>query len=153
VKRSGNITRSTSNDAVYLRGETPQTEDAYRVLLQSLREENQKLTKEIKKLEIEKVILQEKYDLLTYKRFVRSSEQENAAQQSLFDEEPEKTEAETEKPEEKETSTYTRKKNAGRKPIPAEIPREVEVIDLLEEEKRCVCGAELQKIGMDVCEK
>jgi hypothetical protein len=61
---------------------------------------------------------------------VHSSEQEtgNTAQQSLFDEEAEKTDAKAGTPEEpeKETITYTRKKNAGRKPIPAEIPREVE---------------------------
>jgi uncharacterized protein YceH (UPF0502 family) len=76
------------NNAAYLHGKTLQTEEEYPILLQSLQEENQKLLREIKKLEIEKAILQEKYDLLTYKRFVRSSEQENTTQQSLFNEGP-----------------------------------------------------------------
>ena len=40
-----------------------------------------------------------------------------------------------------------------RKPLPEELPR-VEVIhDLTDDEKRCSCGAELCRIGEDVCEK
>jgi hypothetical protein len=93
--------------------------------IQKLTSDNQELSSEIKKLKFENIVLQEKYDLLTYKRFVRSSEQEtgNTAQQSLFDEDAGKTETETPEEPEKETITYTRKKNAGRKSIPAEISR------------------------------
>jgi transposase len=40
-----------------------------------------------------------------------------------------------------------------RKPLPEELPR-IEVIhDLNEDEKRCACGAELCRIGEEVCEK
>ena len=40
-----------------------------------------------------------------------------------------------------------------RKPLPEDLPR-VEVIhDLNEEEKICACGAELSRIGEEVCEK
>jgi transposase len=48
--------------------------------------------------------------------------------------------------------THTRKKR-GRKPLPKELPR-VEVIhDISEEEKRCACGSDLERIGEDVSEK
>jgi FtsZ-binding cell division protein ZapB len=135
---------------------------------QTLTNDNQKLTPENKKLKFENMVLQEKYDLLTYKRFVHSSEQEtgNTAPQSLFDEEAEKTDAEAGTPEEKETITYTRKKNAGRSATGAlssfRSARErdaspfdflYEYIDLSEEDKRCACGAEMEKIGVDVREK
>ncbi len=47
---------------------------------------------------------------------------------------------------------HTRKK-CGRKPLPEELPR-VEVIhDISEDEKRCACGAELSRIGEEICEK
>lgn len=47
---------------------------------------------------------------------------------------------------------HTRKK-AGRKPLPANLPREVRLIDLPEAEKLCSCGQELVKISEDVSEK
>jgi hypothetical protein len=119
--------------------------------LQALLEENHALIRENKALKLENMLLQEKYDLLTYKRFVRSSEQENTTQQSLFNEgseetgnkaeKPEKVEPEVREPEVHEHIEYDRRKRAGRKPIPKEIPREVEVIDLPEEVKRCACCA------------
>jgi hypothetical protein len=61
-----------------------------------------------------------------YKRLVRSSEQdpEDTKQAALFDEGREGKAAEPEAPEEKETITDTRKKKAGRKVIPHDIPRE-----------------------------
>ncbi|WP_155309823.1 IS66 family transposase [Desulfosarcina ovata] len=47
---------------------------------------------------------------------------------------------------------HTRKKR-GRKPLPEDLPRVDVVHDLPEEEKRCACGAELSRIGEEVCEK
>jgi hypothetical protein len=93
-----------------------QTGEDIDALIQLLTNDNQKLTSGIKKLKFENMVLQEKYDLLAYKRFARSSEQETGdnARQSLFDEEAGRTEAEAGTPEEKETVIYTRKKNAGR---------------------------------------
>jgi hypothetical protein len=49
VKQADNTSTSTSiisiNDAVYLHGETPQTEEEYPILLQSLQEEEPKINK------------------------------------------------------------------------------------------------------------
>lgn len=47
---------------------------------------------------------------------------------------------------------HTRKK-CGRKPLPEDLPRVEVVHDLPEAEKRCACGAELSRIGEEVCEK
>lgn len=47
---------------------------------------------------------------------------------------------------------HTRLKR-GRKPLPEDLPR-VEVLhDIAEEDKGCGCGARLQRIGADTCEK
>lgn len=40
-----------------------------------------------------------------------------------------------------------------RRPLPASLPREVVIHDIPEEQKRCACGATLQKIGEEVSEK
>jgi hypothetical protein len=45
---------------------------------QKLTNDNQKLTTENKNLKFENMVLQEKYDLLAYKRFARTSEQETS---------------------------------------------------------------------------
>jgi transposase len=45
------------------------------------------------------------------------------------------------------------RRNAGRKPLPADLPR-IEVIhDIPESEKQCACGSRLSRIGEEVCEK
>jgi len=45
------------------------------------------------------------------------------------------------------------RRKAGRKPLPADLPR-IEVIhDLPESEKQCACGTPLSRIGEEVCEK
>jgi transposase len=41
----------------------------------------------------------------------------------------------------------------GRKPLPADLPRVVQIHDIPKEEKRCGCGSELKKIGEQRCEK
>lgn len=46
-----------------------------------------------------------------------------------------------------------KRRKRGRKPLPENLPR-VEIIhDLAEEEKVCPCGAQLNRIGQDTCEK
>jgi hypothetical protein len=109
----------------------------------------------IKQLEFQNIVLQEKYDLLVYKRFVRTSETQNAAQPELFEEAAEGTGKENKEEEaEKKTVTYQRnKRNAGRKPLPENLTREERVNDLSEEEKTCGCGRRLERIGEDVSEK
>ena len=105
--------------------------------------------------------IKERYDLLVYKRFMRSAEQLPAdkSQKLLFAEEEEQTEAdEVEEREEAkgegltEVSSYTRKK-AGRKAIDPNIPREERTVDISEAEKTCACGAELTRVGEESNEK
>jgi transposase len=45
------------------------------------------------------------------------------------------------------------RKKRGRKPLPSELPRVDVVHDISEEEKQCGCGAEMIRIGEEVCEK
>ncbi|MDP5211319.1 IS66 family transposase, partial [Microbulbifer sp. 2205BS26-8] len=52
-----------------------------------------------------------------------------------------------------ETVTYTRKKPAGRKPLPEDLPRVRIEHDLPEEEKLCICGCQMQLIGEALSEQ
>ena len=95
----------------------------------------------------EYLIVKEKYDLLVYKRFVRSAEQLLAddKQPLLFVEEAGEPETKEEKAQELETvKSFTRKK-AGRKPISANIEHRERIIDIPESEKTCACGAALKR--------
>ena len=87
--------------------------------------------------------IKERYDLLIYKRFMRSAEQIPAddRQPLLFSSESGPVEtAEREEEERTEVASYSRGKRR-RKPIDPRIPREITVIDLPEDEKICACGA------------
>jgi len=55
--------------------------------------------------------------------------------------------------EEIEVKGHTRKKHPVRKPIPADLPREVIVHDIPESEKSCECGSKLVKIGEEISEQ
>jgi len=99
--------------------------------------------------------IKEKYDLLVYKRFMRSAEQLLAddKQPLLFIEEAGEPEAKEEKAQEFETiKSFTRRK-AGRKPLSANLERRERTIDIPESEKICACGAKLTKIGEEISEK
>jgi len=99
--------------------------------------------------------VKEQYDLLVYKRFVRSAEQLLAddKQPLLFIEEAEHAETKEEGPQEFETvKSFTRKKG-GRKPLGANFERRERTIDIPESEKTCACGAELTRIGEEISEK
>lgn len=50
-------------------------------------------------------------------------------------------------------ASHTRKKSPGRKPLPADLPREQRVYDLPDEEKICPCGSELTHIKDEKCEQ
>jgi len=103
--------------------------------------------------------LKERYDLMVYKKYVRSAEEllSDDKQQSLFVEETDTvceeqqniTEEETEK---QEIKSYTRKK-PGRKPLDPNLRRVEEIIDIPEEEKVCACGGKMTKIGEETSEK
>jgi transposase len=103
----------------------------------------------------EHLILQDKYDLLVYKRFVRSAEQllADERQPLLFTEEAGQHEAKEDAPQEYETITFTRKKGGGRKPLSANFERRERIIDIPESEKTCACGAVLTRIGEEISEK
>jgi transposase len=111
-----------------------------------------------KKIEYQNKYLyyKDRYELLIYKRFMRSAEQipVDDKQQSLFspEEEPAGTTGQDGEEERTEVASYSRTKR-GRKAIDASIPREIEIIDIPEEEKTCACGAKLTKTGEEISEK
>ena len=73
-------------------------------------------------------------------------------QYTLFDE-VEKIQAEEPKEEPAIVVPAHKRKKPGRKPLPAELPREDEIHDLPEAEKVCVCGCALTRIGEEISEK
>ena len=100
--------------------------------------------------------LEERVKLLQKELFGRKSEKrrpdedEGGRQLHLFNEAEAFAEEKTQTPLTVAEHTRQRPK---RKPLPADLPR-VEVIhDIDEAEKVCACGAQLSRIGEDVCEK
>jgi transposase len=95
--------------------------------------------------------LEEQFRLAQQKQFGASSEG-HPGQGELFNE----AEAEVEQLEvepEQERIEYTRNK-PKRKPLPKDLPREVVVVDIADEDKICACcNGELHKIGEDKSEK
>jgi len=136
--------------------------ESYKQRYNQLETRNQELQNKIiehnqkyQQLYNEHLILKEQYDLLVYKRFVRSAEQMLADEKQplLFIEETGQPAAKEEEPQEFETiKSFTRKK-AGRKPIGANIERRERTIDIPESEKTCACGAKLTRIGEETSEK
>ena len=103
------------------------------------------------------IAIKEKYDLLIYKRFMRSAEKtpSDENQQLLFANEAEPAEIPGQDKEEEnktEVKSHSRKK-PGRRPIDAKIPRIEKIIDIEETDKTCACGAELTRIGEETSEK
>ena len=102
-------------------------------------------------------VLEDELRLLRHKIFGRRSERfsvEDLRQSNLFDEAEYTIEEQTRKLSEPavEVSAYRRVKR-GRKPLPADLPREEVVHDIPEEEKICACGALLVRIGEETSEK
>ena len=101
--------------------------------------------------------LEEHVRLLRNEIFGRKSEKRPAPeadrQRWLFDEaDGDAPEEINQTPEPTPIAPHHRRK-AGRKPLPATLPR-IEVIhDLPESQKQCACGSPLSRIGEDVCEK
>jgi transposase len=125
------------------------------VLIENQKKEINELEHIIKQLEFKNIVLQEKYDLLVYKRFVRTSETLDETQPELFDEAAAESGIGKEKGDEKETITYQRNKHkAGRKPLPENLTREERINDLPEEGKICsCCGKPLERTGEDTSGK
>ena len=114
------------------------------------------MSDKIKRVEQENAFLREQLNLLTYKKFGQKSEKylpdDYYFQRSLYDDGEEEVE---EKPEENEVVVpqHVRKKKTGRKPLPADLPREEVIHDISLEEKQCGCGKELTRMGEEVSEK
>ena len=121
---------------------------------QRIKELQIKFDADIKELQFKYLEIKERYDLLIYKKFVRSAEQllADKSQSLLFTEEGEKTEVAKEKDELTEIKSFKRKKK-GRKPLAANIQRRDIIIDIPDSEKTCACGAQLTKIGEETSEK
>jgi transposase len=96
--------------------------------------------------------IKERYDVLVYRKFVRSAEKFiDETQKLLFVEEAE-TVVEENAEETTEVKSYKRGK-PGRRAIDPKIPREEKIIDIPESEKTCACGTSLSKIGEETNEK
>jgi transposase len=100
-------------------------------------------------------MLTEMLRIYRYRQFGNKSEKLTADQLSIFDEAvlPKKVDVIIEADEEIHIAAHTRKKTPGRKPLPADLPREQRIYDLPEEEKTCACGAHLTHIKDDTCEQ
>jgi len=120
--------------------------------ISDLRGENSSLSDKNTSLEAEIENLREKLRLALFRRFGRSSEKIDPNQQELFAEAEESAEAVFEESPEIEIPAHNRKK-AGRKPLDPDLPREVIVHDLEDEEKICGCGSPLSRIGQEVREQ
>ena len=100
--------------------------------------------------------IKERYDLLVYRKFMRSAEQLPADEKQplLFASEGKETEAVQKEEEQEKTvvASHSRKK-PGRKPLDPSLPREEIIIDIPEDEKTCACGAFLTRIGEESSEK
>ena len=105
----------------------------------------------IKSLDAKVKWFEEQLKLQKHKHFAKSSETQAALQATLFDEDEQvlQAESDTEDASKSETITYTRKKpNRNAKNVDtSQLPREVRYIDLSEEEKQCDCGQCLEKFG------
>lgn len=99
----------------------------------------------------------EQIRLAKQQRFGKKSES-NLLQSDLFDEagvelSDEVKDQLSNKQDEITVAEHTRKKHPVRKPLPKDLPREVIVHDITEEEKICACGCQLTKIGEEITEQ
>ncbi len=118
--------------------------------MQSLPDDPVELEKIIAELEAKNAYLEEQFRLAMQRAYGAKAES-HPAQGDLFNE------AELVVAQEEDTPTeqisYERKKPV-RKPLPAELPREVVVHDIADEDKACdCCGGDLHQMGEDKSEQ
>lgn len=119
--------------------------------IQSLPDDPQLLKQMLAKQSSRLLYLEEQFRLAQQKRFGASNEG-YPGQGELFNEAEEIVEQD-DTPLEQETIEYTRNK-PKRKPLPKDLPREVIVHDIADEDKVCDgCQSALHKIGEDKSEK
>ena len=111
--------------------------------------------KKIKGLQSQIDSLHESLRLERYRKYATSSEKA-PGQQELFNE-ADQVEPEDEVIEQDNADTTavaaTRKKTKSRKPLPAELPRVKQVVELEPAERQCQCGCELVEIAESVSEQ
>jgi len=110
--------------------------------------------KKIKGLQSQIDSLHESLRLQQYRKYAASSEKA-PGQQELFDEADQvELEDEVNEPQAAHAAgTSKSKKNKSRKPLPAELPRVKQVVELEPAERQCSCGCELVVIGESVSEQ
>ena len=124
----------------------PDDVESLKKLLLAERSTTQRLQKQIDELF-------ESIRLARHRRFGASSEKA-PGQGELFDEAENEAEAEENAPNPTDTQpAKTKAVKPARKPLPANIPRERNVIELPEEEQVCSCGCQLSEIGEDISEQ
>jgi len=99
--------------------------------------------------------LTEMLRIYRYRQFGNKSEKISSEQLGIFNEAelPKNIDTIKEADEEIHVASYTRKKTPGRKPLPADLPREQRIYDLNEDEKKCACGHELKHIKDETSEQ
>ena len=113
------------------------------------------MTDELKKLHTEIESLKEQNRILRAAVFGRKSEKlADENQDWLFNEiELYSKDNINITPEPEQKKAKPKKKKAGRKSLPANLPRNVIIHELNDDEKTCGCGAELKSIGTDTTER
>jgi transposase len=110
------------------------------------------LQKMVLELQHENQYLLEQFKIAQQKQFGKSSEKDSG-QFELFNEAEQLIDEEVAKNEDKEIINYTRNK-PKRKPLPKDLPREIMIVDLSDEEKSCdCCGNDLHQMGEKKSEK
>jgi transposase len=99
--------------------------------------------------------LSELLRIYRYRQFGNKSEKLSCEQLGLFSEAdlPKNAEAIVQADKEIHVAAYDRKKKVGRKPLPADLPREKIIHDLPENEKMCACGHALSHIKDETSEQ
>ena len=114
-----------------------------------------RLQNEVSFLSSRATVLEEELRLLRHKIFGRRSErfsEEEKKQSALFDETQDTREGPSRQETTIEVAAHQRAKR-GRRPLPADLPREEVVHDIPEHEKICSCGEPLVRIGEETSEK
>ena len=120
--------------------------------IETLEQETEHLRVSEENLRIENTILNERLNLLLYRRFARSAERLPEGQGELFTEAESKVPIDEVENEQVDVPAHRRSKR-GRKPIDEKHPR-VEILhDIPENEKQCGCGHELERIGEEISER
>ena len=151
------VVNYTNTEGTYSEQQVREIRISYENQIKEHKDEIYKLKNNVIVFQNKYLEIKEHYDLLIYRRYMRSAEKLmfDDKQPLLFtpEETPEGIAVEEEPQAEKaEVKSYIRTKR-GRKPIDSKIPRVDRVIDIPEEQKICACGAKLSRIGEETSEK